>query len=265
MHVVGGARRSASLDADMGEPAERLSGDPVVGPLLRKRPGLRVPGTWDPYETGVRAILGQHVSVAGANTLVGRLVERLGTPVSGLDRFGLTHIFPPPETLAEADLAELRPHGGKGRGSPLLRAGGRRRQIRREPQRPASTACRSIQAMTGSAVDGELTSPCGSATRRVADDRLCASAASLAEHVRRSASTGESQEPGGPGGRSPRRTSGWPKRPPAVRRRPPASRGPVDEPGRADELVVALASSIRRRSSSAMARGHHLERLAGQL
>ena len=83
MHVVSRARRIANLDADMEEPTEQLADDPVVGPLLRKRPGLRVPGTWDPYETGVRAILGQQVSVAGANTLAGRLVERLGTPVPG--------------------------------------------------------------------------------------------------------------------------------------------------------------------------------------
>jgi AraC family transcriptional regulator, regulatory protein of adaptative response / DNA-3-methyladenine glycosylase II len=107
MHVVARARRIANLDADMEEPARQLGGDPVVGPLLRKRPGLRVPGSWDPYETGVRAILGQQVSVAGANTLAGRLVERVGTPVAGLDRFGLTHVFPQPATLAEADLADL--------------------------------------------------------------------------------------------------------------------------------------------------------------
>jgi AraC family transcriptional regulator of adaptative response / DNA-3-methyladenine glycosylase II len=106
MHVVSRARRIADLDADMGEPTAQLGADPVVGPLLRKRPGLRVPGTWDPYETGVRAILGQQVSVAGANTLAGRLVERLGTPVP-FDRFGLTRLFPPPATLAEADLAKL--------------------------------------------------------------------------------------------------------------------------------------------------------------
>jgi AraC family transcriptional regulator of adaptative response / DNA-3-methyladenine glycosylase II len=106
MHVVARARRIAGLDADMEEPAAQLAGDPVVGPLLWKRPGLRVPGTWDPYETGVRAILGQQVSVAGANTLAGRLVERLGTALP-FQRFGLTRLFPPPATLAEADLAEL--------------------------------------------------------------------------------------------------------------------------------------------------------------
>jgi AraC family transcriptional regulator of adaptative response / DNA-3-methyladenine glycosylase II len=107
MHVVSRARRIANLDTDMEEPGRQLARDPVLGPLLRKRPGLRVPGSWDPYETGVRAILGQQVSVAGATTLAGRLVERAGTPVPGLERFGLTHLFPSPSTLAEADLSGI--------------------------------------------------------------------------------------------------------------------------------------------------------------
>jgi AraC family transcriptional regulator of adaptative response / DNA-3-methyladenine glycosylase II len=64
-----------------------------------------VPGTWDPFETGVRAILGQQVSVAGATTLAGRLVERLGTTVPGLAPFGLSATFPGPEVVAGADLA----------------------------------------------------------------------------------------------------------------------------------------------------------------
>ena len=107
IHIVERARRIASLDLDLDEPAGRLAGDPIIGPLLRKQPGLRVPGTWDPFETGVRAIVGQQVTVRGANTIAGRLVERLGTPVPGLRQFALTHTFPAPETLAEADLGGL--------------------------------------------------------------------------------------------------------------------------------------------------------------
>jgi AraC family transcriptional regulator of adaptative response / DNA-3-methyladenine glycosylase II len=53
---------------------------------------------------GVRAIVGQQVTVAGAGTIVGRLAARHGTPVPGLAQFGLTHVFPSAETLAEADL-----------------------------------------------------------------------------------------------------------------------------------------------------------------
>jgi AraC family transcriptional regulator of adaptative response / DNA-3-methyladenine glycosylase II len=107
IHHVARARRIAGLDLDLGEPAAQLSRDAVIGPLLRARPGLRTPGTWDPFETGVRAIVGQQVSVAGATTIVGRLVRRVGTPVPGLSQLGLTHAFPSPAVLAAADLEGL--------------------------------------------------------------------------------------------------------------------------------------------------------------
>jgi AraC family transcriptional regulator, regulatory protein of adaptative response / DNA-3-methyladenine glycosylase II len=107
VHVVQRARGIASLDLDLEEPVRHLAQDATVGPLLRARPGLRPPGTWDPFETGVRAIIGQQVTAAGANTIAGRLVERFGTPVPGLERLGLTHTFPSPATLAGADLNGL--------------------------------------------------------------------------------------------------------------------------------------------------------------
>jgi 3-methyladenine DNA glycosylase/8-oxoguanine DNA glycosylase len=100
-------RRIASLDLDLDGPVEQLSRDPLIGPLLGIRPGLRPPGTWDPFETGVRAIVGQQVSIAGATTITGRLVERFGAPVPGLGSMGLTHTFPSPEDLADADLSGI--------------------------------------------------------------------------------------------------------------------------------------------------------------
>src|SRR5215218_2725680 len=107
VHVVQRARRIASLDFELDEPASHLARDPTIGPLLENRPGLRPPGTWDPFETGVRAIIGQQVTLAGANTIAGRLVRRLGTPVPGLEQLGLSHTFPAPATLATADLGGL--------------------------------------------------------------------------------------------------------------------------------------------------------------
>jgi AraC family transcriptional regulator, regulatory protein of adaptative response / DNA-3-methyladenine glycosylase II len=101
------ARRIASLDFDLDEPSRQLAADPVIGPLLRARPGLRAPGTWDAFETGVRAIIGQQISIAAANTVIGRLVDRLGVPVPGLGRLGLSHTFPSAEALASADLTGL--------------------------------------------------------------------------------------------------------------------------------------------------------------
>jgi methylphosphotriester-DNA--protein-cysteine methyltransferase len=60
-----GRRRKADrLVADGGLP------DPLLGPLLRERPGLRQPGTWDGFETGVHAILGQQATLNGANRFI---------------------------------------------------------------------------------------------------------------------------------------------------------------------------------------------------
>jgi AraC family transcriptional regulator, regulatory protein of adaptative response / DNA-3-methyladenine glycosylase II len=107
VHVVQRARRIPNLDLDLDEAARKLAGDPTLGPLIRARPGLRPPGTWDPFETGVRAIIGQQISVRAANTIGGRLVERHGRAVRGLRSLGLTHSFPTAETLAEAGLDGL--------------------------------------------------------------------------------------------------------------------------------------------------------------
>jgi AraC family transcriptional regulator, regulatory protein of adaptative response / DNA-3-methyladenine glycosylase II len=74
---------------------------------VRARKGVRVPGSVDPFEVSVRAVLGQQISVAGATTLSGRLVEQFGTPVPGIGALGLTHLFPGPETLAGADLSTV--------------------------------------------------------------------------------------------------------------------------------------------------------------
>jgi AraC family transcriptional regulator, regulatory protein of adaptative response / DNA-3-methyladenine glycosylase II len=107
IHIAAGARRIAGLDLDLDAPTEHLAADPLIGPLVRRNPGLRVPGAWEPFETGVRAIIGQQVTIAAANTMAGRLVQKLGTPVRGLGQLGLTHTFPTPELLASADLDAL--------------------------------------------------------------------------------------------------------------------------------------------------------------
>ena len=63
-----------------------------------------MPGAIDPFEIGVRAVLGQQVSVAAATRLAGRVVEAHGRPVPGLEALGLRHLFPTPPALARADL-----------------------------------------------------------------------------------------------------------------------------------------------------------------
>lgn len=107
IHVVARARRIFNLDLDVLAANRALARDRVVGALVGLRPGLRIPGAWDAFEIGVRAIVGQQVSVAGAGTITRRLVERLGTPVAGLGPLGLSHLFPSAATLAGADLSGI--------------------------------------------------------------------------------------------------------------------------------------------------------------
>jgi AraC family transcriptional regulator of adaptative response / DNA-3-methyladenine glycosylase II len=115
IHHVQRARRIFNLDYDLDRAVSGLRDDSIVGPLLDARPGLRPPGTWDPFETGVRAIVGQQVSVSAANTIVARLVARCGTPVAGLSALGLTHLFPSAGALSAADLDGLGLTGARAR------------------------------------------------------------------------------------------------------------------------------------------------------
>jgi AraC family transcriptional regulator, regulatory protein of adaptative response / DNA-3-methyladenine glycosylase II len=105
--VVWRARRIFNLDCAVESAVRDLGKDPIVGPLVRARPGIRPPGAWDPFEIGVRAVVGQQVSVRGAGTITARIVERHGVPVPGQQALGLTHLFPSPSTLADADLSGL--------------------------------------------------------------------------------------------------------------------------------------------------------------
>ena len=102
--VVQRARRIFNLDGDVAAASELLSADARLGELLARRPGLRPPGTWDGFEVGVRAIVGQQVSVRGATTIIDRIAARYGTQVEGLGPLGLSRLFPEPETLAQAEM-----------------------------------------------------------------------------------------------------------------------------------------------------------------
>lgn len=94
--VIRRIRAAFDLDADPG------AIDAVLATDFPDSAGLRVPGAVDGFELGVRAILGQQITVAAARTIAGRLVERFGEPmatsVPGLDR-----LFPTPARLAAAD------------------------------------------------------------------------------------------------------------------------------------------------------------------
>lgn len=100
------------LDADPVAVDSVLAADPVLAGAVARRPGLRVPHAVDGAELAVRAVLGQQISVAGARTLAGRLVQRFGKPLTAPDG-ALTHLFPEPAALADADLRDLGVPGAR--------------------------------------------------------------------------------------------------------------------------------------------------------
>ncbi|MEU1271430.1 AlkA N-terminal domain-containing protein [Streptomyces sp. NPDC005799] len=98
--AVGRLRRLFDLDADPYAVDERLGADARLAPLVAARPGLRSPGAADAEELAVRALVGRRE----AERLVRRYGKALDSPAGSL-----THLFPEPAVLAEAE-----PHGTLG-------------------------------------------------------------------------------------------------------------------------------------------------------
>jgi AraC family transcriptional regulator of adaptative response / DNA-3-methyladenine glycosylase II len=104
--IIARVRRVFDLAADPVAISSHLAKDATLAPLVRARPGLRVPGAWDGFELAIRAVLGQQITVTAAVRLAGRLVSEYGERIPEPDG-GLTHVFPQPEAVASADLTTL--------------------------------------------------------------------------------------------------------------------------------------------------------------
>lgn len=136
MSLLARVRAQFDLDANPALIEAHLRGDPLLAARIAALPGLRVPGAFDAFELALRAVLGQQVSVAGASTLCGRLVQRFGdacdTPFAEL-----SHHFPRAAVLAGAEAADIAAIG--------------------TPQTRAQT----IRALAQFAADGGLAMPPG--------------------------------------------------------------------------------------------------------
>ncbi|WP_303741080.1 DNA-3-methyladenine glycosylase family protein, partial [Streptomyces niveus] len=94
--AVGRLRRLLDLDADPYAVDERLGADPLLGPLVAARPGLRAPGTADPEEYALRV----HTGPAQARRLVAAYGEPVDRPCGAL-----TRLFPAPAALVDDPVA----------------------------------------------------------------------------------------------------------------------------------------------------------------
>jgi AraC family transcriptional regulator, regulatory protein of adaptative response / DNA-3-methyladenine glycosylase II len=118
MQVVERVRRIFDLSADPFQIANQLSRDPTLKPLVAASPGLRVPGIWDGFEAAVRTALGERMADQAPRVALARLARTFGRPVR-TSIPGLTHLFPAPRDLADADLAQA---GIRDRPASTLRA-----------------------------------------------------------------------------------------------------------------------------------------------
>lgn len=100
-NAIARVRHLLNLDADPVAVDAALGADRLLGPLVRARPGLRVPGAADGFELAARAVVGQQISVVGARTIAGALVREAGEPLAHGDG-SLTHLFPSAEAVVEA-------------------------------------------------------------------------------------------------------------------------------------------------------------------
>lgn len=106
LRIVDQVRRLFDLRADSDEIDRYLARDRQFRSLVKKFPGVRVPGCWDGMEIAVRAIIGQQVSVKGASTLMARLVKRLGADYRS-ETAGLYRVFPDTDSLIDGDFDGL--------------------------------------------------------------------------------------------------------------------------------------------------------------
>jgi AraC family transcriptional regulator of adaptative response / DNA-3-methyladenine glycosylase II len=110
--AVARCRRLLDLDADPVAVDEALARDEALAAAVAKEPGVRVPGATDGFEIAVRAVVGQQISVAGARSVLGRLVTACAAtpedPATTVDNPADTGAraaliaFPGPEQVADA-------------------------------------------------------------------------------------------------------------------------------------------------------------------
>ena len=97
------------LDARPDLIARHLNKDARLAAAVKANPGRRVPGAFNGFEMGLRAILGQQVTVKAATTIAGRLVEALGEPVvTPLPQ--LNRLTPTPARIARATVDDIAQH-----------------------------------------------------------------------------------------------------------------------------------------------------------
>ena len=106
LHIIVTKLRSLfDLDAPIEQIDQHLHEQ--VGAFIIYQEGLRVPGIWGTFEAGIRAILGQQVSVLAAKKLVTDFVNQLGQEIV-LSDGSIKRLFPTAQVTMSSDLVFFR-------------------------------------------------------------------------------------------------------------------------------------------------------------
>jgi DNA-3-methyladenine glycosylase II len=98
-------RRALWVDVDLSDFYRRFRRDPLVGPLIRRRPGFRPQGRPWPWEALAAAVVGQLIEAKQAALIERRIAGRWG-PRVGEGREALRDV-PGPEAIAGRAPAEI--------------------------------------------------------------------------------------------------------------------------------------------------------------
>ncbi|AOE50342.1 DNA-3-methyladenine glycosylase 2 family protein [Kangiella sediminilitoris] len=104
MPAIAQIKKVLDIDSDVATIEKQLAKDKQLKSILTK--GLRLPACWNTFEAGIKAILGQQVSVKAAYGHTHKLIEQLGSETSN----GMKY-FPTPSQVAKADLSFLKMPG----------------------------------------------------------------------------------------------------------------------------------------------------------
>lgn len=107
LQIIARMRTMFDLAADPDVIRRTLHADDMLAPLLRRHPGLRLPGAWDNLEPVVHAILRQRFSLDETRGLQALLVEECGEPFAALGAGELCRTFPGARVLAQSSLRFL--------------------------------------------------------------------------------------------------------------------------------------------------------------
>jgi AraC family transcriptional regulator, regulatory protein of adaptative response / DNA-3-methyladenine glycosylase II len=148
LEVVERVRRMFDLGADPLPIAGHLSRSPRLNPLVAARPGLRVPGVWDGFEFAVLTVLNIQLTTRDHKAVIRHLVRTFGTPVKA-SATGLSHLFPRPEQLAEADLSIVGIRGACAKAVRLLARAVLRKELSFERSKTLEDTLSRLSAVRG--------------------------------------------------------------------------------------------------------------------